>query len=413
MTITRRLRVGAGFLGGLIGLMILAAGPAQASSVQEDWEHCLLSVLYKFKKKGAPAPATPLELTCVGMGLTRGYDGPRNPVGATPYFQRAAQANFPSALVMLSHAYSNGYGLPKDQAQSNALLRKAAELGNSDGMLTLAEVYFRGLGVKPDAEAAKKWVRAAMDQNNRAAWTIWQKNFAPGASELSKAADVYSDRKYGESAKFAQLAADQGNARGQFLIGWQLDKGEGMQADPARGATWYRKAADQGDGEAAAALGKLYEDAHGVREDWVEAAKWYKRAAELGDPMGTFLYGRAFQCGIGVAQHRGWAIEWFWRAEARGHPEGGRWGRWLRGEGNDPGVCSQAERDMVGMISVEPVGVAFRTSRERMAWLSNAAANARRVGEWVDWSRRDQEYQTCQRNGGSNCRMPGVEPPRP
>lgn len=405
-----RVHVCAWIVGGLLAL--LALSPAHAGSVQEDWENCLLSVLPKFKKPGVQ-PTTPLEQTCIGMRMVRGYDGPKNVNGATPYFQRAAQADFPSALTMLSHAYSNGYGLTKDQAKANDLLRKAAALDDTDAMLTLGEVYSRGLGVQADQATAQKWVRAAMDKGNRFAWAIWQKTFAPGASELSRATAAYADQKYAAAATLAQEAADKGNARGQFLFGWQLDKGEGIRADPARGAIWYRKAAEQGDGEAAAALGRLFEDAHGMREDWVEAAKWYKRAADLGDPMGTFLYARAFQCGIGVAQHRGFAIEWFWRAEARGHPEGGRWGRWLRGETNDPGVCSQRERDTVGMISVEPVGVAFRNSAERLAWLSSAAGNARRAATWVEWSQRKQDYETCQRNQGGNCQLPGLEPPKP
>lgn len=405
-------RMGGALLCALVGLLMLAPGAAHAGSVQQDWEHCLLSVLHKFKQKGVQ-PGTPLEQTCVGMRMVRGYDGPRNPAGATPYFQRAAQGMQPSALAMLSHAYSNGYGLAKDQDQANALSRKAAELGNSDAMLSLAEASSRGLGVPKDELQARKWLRAAVDQGNPFARTEWQQRYAPGAAEFSRGAEAYRGENHADSARFALQAAEQGNARGQFLIGWQLDKGEGMKADPARAASWYRKAAEQDDGEAAAALGRLFEEGHGVREDWFEAARWFKRSAELGDPMGTFLYARAFQCGIGVAQHRGSAIEWFWRAQARGHPEGGRWGRWLRGETNDPGVCSQRERDVAGMTSVEPVGVAFRTAQQRLAWLANAAANARRVGAWVEWSTRNQNYVACQQGGGANCAAPGIEPPRP
>ncbi len=388
-----------------------SAAPAPGGNVQLDWEHCLLSVLHRYKKPGVE-PATALDQTCVGMRLVRGYDGPKNPARATPYFQRAAGAGNATAMAMLANALLQGHGVQPDPAQALQLLRRAADLGQTDAMLTLGQFAFRGShGVPQDRRAARELVKAAADRGNRAAWTTLQTVFGPEAPLLDKAIVLYQGGQAAQAWPLFQQAARAGNVRAQFQVGWQLDKGEGVASDTAAAAGWYRKAAEQGDGEAAAALGRLMEDGKGQAENWVGAAQWYRRSAELGDPMGTFLYGRAYQCGIGVPQNRNDAIEWFWRAEARGHPEGGRWGRWLRGVGNDIGVCSQRERDVMGMVSIEPVGRSFRNAAERLAWLGQTHANSERASAWIDWDRRQREYANC--GGGKGCVSPGAEPPRP
>ena len=385
--------------------------PAPATNVQIDWEHCLLSVLHRYKKAG-PEPTSPLDQTCVGMRLVRGYDGPKNPAAATPYFRRAAEAGNATAMVMLANALLKGHGVPPDVPQALRLMRQAADRGQTDAMLSLGEFAFRGShGVPQDRRLARERVQAAAERGNRAAWIALQQVFGPEAPLLDKAVALYQAGRAAQAWPLFQQAARAGNVRAQFQLGWQLDKGEGVGADAAAAVGWYRKAADQGDGEAAAALGRLLEDGRGLAENWTHAAQWYRRSAERGDPMGTFFYGRAWQCGIGVPQNRNDAIEWFWRAEARGHPEGGRWGRWLRGVGNDIGVCSQRERDVMGMLSIEPVGRRFRNAAERLACLSQKHADFERAGAWIDWDRRQRAYTRC--GGGQGCIAPGAEPPRP
>lgn len=388
-----------------------AGMPPPGTNVQIDWEHCLLSVLHKYKRAGLE-PSSALDQTCVGLRFQRGYDGPKNPARATPYFKRAADAGNATAMTLLANALLKGHGTAPDVPRAMALLRRAADLGQTDAMLTLGEIAFQGTYGQPkDRRAAAELVKAAAQRGNRAAWQTQQQVFGPEAPTFDKGIVLYQRGQAAQAWPLVQQAARAGNARAQFLAGWQLAKGEGVAADLAAAAGWYRKAAEQGDGEAAAALGQMQEDGKGLPENWLEAAKWYRRSAELGDPMGTFFYGRAYQCGIGVPQNRNDAIEWFWRAEARGHPEGGRWGRWLRGIGNDIGVCSQRERDTMGMLSIEPVGRTFRNASERLAWLGQTHANFERASAWIDWDRRQRDYANC--GGGQGCIAPGPEPPRP
>ena len=50
--------------------------------------------------------------------------------------------------------------------------------------------------------------------------------------------------------KWYRLAAEQGDANGQFKLGLMYDKGCDVDQDYMEAARWYRLAAEQGHGEA-------------------------------------------------------------------------------------------------------------------------------------------------------------------
>ncbi len=261
---------------------------APATNVQIDWEHCLLAVLHKHKKAGRE-PRSALDQTCVGMRLLRGYDGPKNPAGATPYFRRAAEAGNATAMTLFANALLKGHGLSPDVPRALQLLNQAAALGQTDAMLTLGEFAFRGSHGQPqDRRAARARVSEAAQRGNQAAWTALQQVFGPEAPALDKAIVLYQTGQAKQAWPLFQQAARAGNVRAQFQIGWQLDKGEGVPPDAAAAASWYRKAADQGDGEAAAALGKLMEDSKGQAENWMEAASGTAAVPRLVTRWGPF-----------------------------------------------------------------------------------------------------------------------------
>ena len=77
-------------------------------------------------------------------------------------------------------------------------------------------------------------------------------------------------------------AAEQGDAKAQFNLGWCYSKGEGVAKDTKTAVAWYRKAAEQGDMAAQYALGACYFCGEGVGKDEAEAVNWYRKAAEQG-----------------------------------------------------------------------------------------------------------------------------------
>ena len=86
-----------------------------------------------------------------------------------------------------------------------------------------------------------------------------------------------------------QRAAALGDDAGLTNLGWCLEAGIGVSADPkqavvlyAQAAALYRRAAEQGDAAGQCNLGYLYEAGRGVSQDWAQAAKWYAVSAEKG-----------------------------------------------------------------------------------------------------------------------------------
>ncbi len=97
--------------------------------------------------------------------------------------------------------------------------------------------------------------------------------------------NLYSSCEIGksdEAVKWYRRAAEQGNARAQFLLGVLAKAGNGVPEDDREAMKWYKLAAEQGDVHAQTSLGNMYADGEGVPEDDREAVKWYRLAAEQG-----------------------------------------------------------------------------------------------------------------------------------
>ena len=105
--------------------------------------------------------------------------------------------------------------------------------------------------------------------------------------------------------------AKAGNARAEFFVGFDYERGEGVLQSYAQAASWYRKSAVQGDMLAQSSLGDLYRDGNGVPQDYVQAAIWWSQSARQGDAFAQFDLGRAYEEGQGVPQDFSEAAVWF------------------------------------------------------------------------------------------------------
>ena len=85
-------------------------------------------------------------------------------------------------------------------------------------------------------------------------------------------------------------------------LGWRLDTGSGIEANPREAASWYRRAADLGRHSMAQNnLGCLYRDGRGVVQDHKMAATLYRAAAKQGNRHAKTNLGWLFERGFGVA----------------------------------------------------------------------------------------------------------------
>jgi TPR repeat protein len=117
---------------------------------------------------------------------------------------------------------------------------------------------------------------------------------------------------YAETVMWFRLAADKGNASGQFLLGTMYDNGRGVRQDLAEAVKWYHLAAEQGHERAQYILGLMYGSGRGVPLDHVRAHMWFNLAAARGNQDAAMGRERAAQHMIPaqIAEAQKLAREW-------------------------------------------------------------------------------------------------------
>lgn len=86
--------------------------------------------------------------------------GPRDPVAALPFLERAAEAGQLDALHMLATLYRDGIGVAHDSARAQALYQRAAERSHPPSMFNLADML-RGGAAQQRARAITLYQRLA------------------------------------------------------------------------------------------------------------------------------------------------------------------------------------------------------------------------------------------------------------
>ena len=93
---------------------------------------------------------------------------------------------------------------------------------------------------------------------------------------------AYRQGRFAAAREFWLPAAEGGDARAQFMVGYLSEMGMGQPWSNAGAAPWYRQAAERGYAQAQARLASLYARGMGVQHDEVVASRWYLAAAQQG-----------------------------------------------------------------------------------------------------------------------------------
>jgi TPR repeat protein len=125
-------------------------------------------------------------------------------------------------------------------------------------------------------------------------------------------------QNYGEALHWYRKAADQGNVKAQYALGYLDYMGEGVPQNLNEAFNWYHKAAEQGDSKAQYALGLSFYEGRGVAQDRVESARWYRKAADQGIAQAQYCLGYMYYYGQGVPQDRAEADRWLHKAASQG-----------------------------------------------------------------------------------------------
>jgi TPR repeat protein len=157
-----------------------------------------------------------------------------------------------------------------DRATAVRLLRPLAEQGLATAQYNLGIIYGHC------QEDLRGLVQAL---GNAAAWAK--------ARQQGKA----------EAVKWFRKAADQGDARAQFMLGLCYRQGLGVQEDHATAMEWFRKAADQDFAEAQYYLGLGLQVWHPA-QNAAEAVKWFRKAADQGLADAQYKLGLSYRDGL-------------------------------------------------------------------------------------------------------------------
>ena len=152
---------------------------------------------------------------------------------AVEWFTKAAEQGLKDAQFNLGLCYDKGQGVAQNYAEAVKWYTKAAEQGDARAQYNLGFCYDNGQGVAQNYAEAVKWYTKAANQG-----------FVPSYAALS--ACYYDTKAYSKAFKWAQKAAEAGDATGMFFLGVMYAQGEGVKADKQMAIQWLTKAANKG-----------------------------------------------------------------------------------------------------------------------------------------------------------------------
>lgn len=103
------------------------------------------------------------------------------------------------------------------------------------------------------------------------------------------------EKRGSEALAFYQQAAARGDALGLTNLGWCLEAGIGVEADPAQAVLLYAQAAAMNYMPALTNLGYCYTYGIGVKQDEAKALECFQKGAQQGFPRAQFLLGEAYR----------------------------------------------------------------------------------------------------------------------
>jgi len=173
---------------------------------------------------------------------------------------------------------------------------------------------------KADSGDTAAQINEALAKKNEELRAKAERGDARAQVELGVGCDLESSfgttNRYAEALKWYRMAAEQGDAEGEFHLGGFFENGNGVARDISKAVELYKEAADQGFAPAQRSLGLMYQLGIGVPQSFVESTKWFRRAAARGDQLSELWTGEFYEKGQGVIEDKVEAYKWFLLAAA-------------------------------------------------------------------------------------------------
>lgn len=224
---------------------------------------------------------------------------------ALPWFERALEAGYDTALDDLGRAYRWGKGVVRDDARALGYFQRGAELGLSFSSYYLALMYRDGLATDPDPTRAEALLRQAQAQGRNVAvyefYQVWDKagdtaRAMPYLQQAVAAEEPAALSRLGRLKHTGTHVEQDVDGAIDLLVrasgpkrmfdlwkAWEIATTDRKTRIPEL-LVRIRDYAEAGDAGALERLGNAYEYGHGVPKDYAEAARYYRIAQQKGDP---------------------------------------------------------------------------------------------------------------------------------
>ena len=254
-------------------------------------------------------------------------------LGGEKALLQMAEHNDESAMLSLAELYANGDGnTAVNPDQSFYWYEKLALLDHPTAQYNLAQFYFRGFGTKRDFEKAIYWMRKAVENGDEDApeqLAAYEKTAADAKDALagdSQAQADYAkflmqagnsteqpekDLNYAECVKWAQKAADQGNADGMWIMGLAYEHGRGVAQNSSKAVEYYQQGAELGNDQAMNSYAAYISRGNVPGKTAKDAFELIKKAAEKGNVLAMRNLGHCYQFEEGTHHDMQQAIFWY------------------------------------------------------------------------------------------------------
>lgn len=207
-------------------------------------------------------------------------------------------------------------------------------------LLSFAAVAFYSFNYSPSLSPSKSRPTGLPARNNRGddelkeINQIAEKTPPPSSNEKAKRDETENNiamanryyhgqgvsQDYPEAFKLYLDAAKTGNGAAQESVGYMLERGLGMPANPAEALLWYEKSANQGNPVAQLNLGTLYLEGRGTALNYDQAMRWFTLSAKQGNARAQNNIGYMYENGLGVEQNYEEARKRYRDAGDKGEP---------------------------------------------------------------------------------------------
>jgi len=142
--------------------MVLAAMLSEGRFVKKDLEMSF----YWYKRASRFSPGIGAAHYEVSMSFLNGTGVEQDIRSGLKYLEKAADLNYPRALVLQGRMFYSGLYVDKDMVRAKESFIKAAELEDPTGAYSLAQMYERGEGGERDLALAKKFYLLALKKSH-------------------------------------------------------------------------------------------------------------------------------------------------------------------------------------------------------------------------------------------------------